>query len=153
MTFNLDHLLDQVSRGFADIERQYGSKTATDKPNLRLLSFDEPEQLLVAINDAFRTALVDSDIPGMKFLSPAIVELGEETGEEVHALVRTYQAFDPSDPAHDHGIIAHPVAGDLLWQINYYTDESCEQPASNPEDIEQTYRVLAVFRDDEVPTS
>jgi len=81
MSFGLDYLLNEVSRGFADIERQYGGKKAKEPPELTVHEFDNPDPVAptasASINDAFRRVETDASIPGIKILSPALEEQGD----------------------------------------------------------------------------
>lgn len=155
MSVDLEHLLEEVSRGFASIERQYGSRPGSDGPQLKLISCD-PEQAqsstVAAINDRFRTAEDgNSGVPGFQFLSPVLTKLDVACRNEIEALVRQFNDFDPNDTTHDRGAIMHPRVGEIIWQIDCYEDESCEVVADHPEDVTRSFRVLAMFCDEEAP--
>jgi len=157
MSFNLDSLLNEVSRGFSGIERQYGGKKAKEPPELTVHEFDNPDPVapsaLASINDAFRRAESDASIPGMKILSPALEEHGDATASGIHSLVGEYRDFDPDDREHAFGLVVHKSAGEVVWQIDYFADENCEETATDPEDTHRSYRVLSIFSASEVESS
>lgn len=153
MSFNLESLLNEVSRGFSGIERQYGGKKAKEPPELTVYEFDNPDpgpSSLASINDAFRGGDVGA---GMWVLSPGLEEHGEAVTADVRDFVRQHHGFEPSDQEHAFGLVVHPSVGEIVWQIDYFADESCEQPAMDPMDPNQSYRVLSVFTAGEVETA
>ncbi|GIT93359.1 hypothetical protein JANAI62_37790 [Jannaschia pagri] len=148
MSFDLESLLNEVSRGFSDIEREFGGKKAQEPPDLTVHTTS-----LASINDAFRAAEGNAGIAGMWVLSPGLEEHGEAITADICALVRQHDGFDPSDQEHAFGLVVHPSVGEIVWQIDYFADENCEQPATDPMSTDQSYRVLSVFTASEVETA
>ena len=171
MPDDIDTLLDDVSKGFAEIEQRYGTaprQRAGDVPELNLSFEDDdgdadPEVTnassgevshIAELNDLFRRGGdAASHIPGFRFESPAVMEMGEAVIAEVHKLVAEYDEFDalpnPSGE-HDMGVVLHPKAGEITWQIICYADDSLTADAADPTNLKASFRVLSYYTTPEI---
>lgn len=96
-------------------------------------------------NDAFRRGEIH--IEGRRVHTAAIDALGPDVVHSIWMMVREFEAFTPENDAygeHDFGSFEHPVAGTVLWKIDYYSLDYVYGSA-NPADPSQTRRVLTVM--------
>jgi hypothetical protein len=99
-------------------------------------------QQIAALNDAFRTTYHG----GTLVLTAGIQALPEETQVGILHAVRTFNTFTPdNDPhqEHDFGTIEYK-GHRVFWKIDYY-DSTLTFGSENPENPNQTSRVLTVM--------
>jgi hypothetical protein len=104
-----------------------------------------PSTPLAEQNDGFRRGTLD--LKGKRVHTDGIEVLGAKVVHEIWASVRAFDAFTPdNDPhgEHDFGSFDHPVAGKVLWKVDYY-DQGFEYGSEAPEDPTKTCRVLTVM--------
>lgn len=99
-------------------------------------------------NDAFRTcAKWTSPLSGARVHTDGIDVLGLETVLDIWARVRSFDQFNAdNDPygEHDFGRFDHPLAGKVIWKIDYYTPD-LKFGSEDPGDPAKTHRVLTVM--------
>jgi len=175
MTDRLDELMSDVCANLADIEVRYGTAPkgqigGEEKPQLRLLTFDEPEASqdetlaaeasqdepegrtiqgdIAAMNDRFRCSEIP-DVPGFSFLSPELAELSDAAQSDVWALVRGFEAFTPGDDpdgTHAYGEIDAGPLGRILFRIDCFTSDACTDLVTSDTAMLDCYRVMTVMK-------
>lgn len=96
-------------------------------------------------NDAFRRG--EAHIKGRCVHTAAVDALGPVVVQSIWTMVRSFDAFTTDNDAHgehDFGAFNHPIAGAVLWKIDYY-DLDYRYGAENPAELSQTRRVLTVM--------
>lgn len=102
------------------------------------------------LNDAFRKGGLGDAAAGQKVHTAGIDALPQRVIADIWRRVAEFDAFTAdNDPygEHDFGAFDHPVAGRILWKIDYY-DATLQVGARSPADP-STRRVLTVMLADE----
>ena len=106
-----------------------------------------PQLSIAQLNDVLRTTF----LTGRVLLTQGVAALPEAVQAEIIDRVRSFDVFtEDNDPygEHDFGAFDHPVAGRIIWKIDYY-DQAMTSGSDDPADPVKTCRVLTILLGEE----
>ena len=104
-------------------------------------------QTIAEQNDRFRKAVFyRPQRNGRLILTPGVVDLPDETLQDVARAIIGYDSFDNgNDPHQEHDFGVVEFAGvKAFWKIDYYASRACQYGAENPASP-STYRIMTVM--------
>ncbi len=107
-----------------------------------MMSLETNSQQIAQLNDAFRRTFNG----GQVVITAGVQALSPEQQQAVFQTVQAFNAFtEDNDPFGEHDFGAFSLYGHRFnWKIDYY-DPSMQWGSENPEDQEQTKRVLTIM--------
>jgi len=102
---------------------------------------------IAALNDAFRTAVGLSLIPGMIALTDGIASLPDQQQQDILQAVANFDQFtEENDPYGEHDFGSVEISGSkIYWKFDYYAGRACIWGSEHPADPTRSYRVLTIM--------
>lgn len=104
---------------------------------------DQRRRSIAVLNDLLRR----NGYGGLCTQTPAIAALPEQTHQKVVVALRNFDEWTPdNDPYGEHDCALFEVDGmKYLFKIDYFADSRCLTGCENPDNPEQSYRVLTLM--------